>query len=171
MRLAFALISIFLLSSCSGEAEKYLDFKNAFKFSDDVGHFKFIETIDWEVNGKQCNWPIRKYEVIESFKGSLKAGDTIELHGDVDSYKNMEKERILFIRKTTREDTFSTEECDIKMFTDFKGISLSCCTVEIDAKTNKKMVLFFEMINSEQRGPDIPVALESVYETLRKYGD
>ena len=171
MKLGVIFTIILLITGCSEKAEEYVDFKMAFKYSTDVGHFKFIKEIDWKVNGKQCTYPVRRYEVIKSFKGGLKSGEFIDLHGDVDSYENMEKERILFITKTTSEDTFSTDECDIQMFNQFKSISMSCCLVIPNELGNNKAVIFYEMLNSEQRGPDIPLPMESVYKTLTKYGD
>jgi len=157
--------------SCSDKLDETFDFKNAFKYSENVGHLKFLEKVNVELNGKQCHLPIYKYEVIKSFKGNLKTGDVIELQGDVDSYENMKKERISFIRSTTADETFSKEECDIKMFSEYKAISLTCCVIETNSDTNKKEVIFFQMITSERTGPPIPVDLESVYVKLARYGE
>jgi hypothetical protein len=162
---------VFFLISCSDKLDETFDFKNSFKYSEDVGHLKFIEKVNIDLNGKQCNLPIYKYEVITSFKGDLKTGDVIELQGDVDSYENMKKERISFISSTTADHTFSKDECDIKMFSEYKAISLTCCVIETNLETTKKEVIFFKMITSERRGPPIPIDLETVYVKLEKYGD
>jgi len=171
MKLLSIILTLFFLTSCSDKAEELLDFKNAFYFSSDVGHFKFIRIFPREVNGKKCGYPVGEYEAIKIFKGNIKAGEVVRLHGGRMAYTEDEKERILFIRESTSEDTFSTDECDIKMMDEFKGISLTCCAIKTNPDLNIKEVAFFEMLNSEQRGPDILISLERVYKILAKYGD
>ena len=171
MKLLSILLTLFLLTSCSDKAEELLDFEKAFYYSSDVGHFKFIRMFPREVNGKKCGYPVGEYEAIKIFKGNIKPGQLVRLHGGRMSYSDDEKERILFIRNSTSEDTFSTDGCDIKMMDEFKGISLTCCAVKTNAATNIKEVVFFEMLDSEHRGPDILISLDRVYKILAKYGD
>jgi hypothetical protein len=171
MKLLSVILTLFFITSCSDPAEELLDFKNAFYFSSDVGHFKFIRVFPRVINGKKCGYPVGEYEAIKSFKGNIKSGEIVRLHGGRMNYAEDEKERILFIRKYTSEDTFSTDECDIKMMDEFKGISLTCCAVKTNPNTNIKEVAFFEMPDSERRGPDILISLDRVYKVLTKYGD
>ena len=171
MKLLSIILTLFFITSCSDQAEELLDFDGAFYFSSDVGHFKFIRIFPREVNGKKCGYPVGEYEAIKTFKGNIKPGEIVRLHGGRMAYSEDEKERILFIRESTSEDTFSTDECDIKMMDEFKGISLTCCAIKTNPNTNIKEVAFFEMLDSEHRGPDILISLDRVYKILAKYGD
>ena len=168
MKIIILAIFAICLSSCSRPFDEIINFESASEYSTDIGHFEFLKTVPRVIDGKRCTYPVRKYRAIKIFKGSLQAGDVIELHGDVDSYENMESERILFISNTSSADTFSTEKCDIEMFESYKGINNWCCNITTDSKTSEKFVVLYKMVNSEQKGPDILVPLISVYKELER---
>ena len=165
MKSYLSVILLLCLMSCGEEVDLQL-LQGQSKGSTDSGHFEFIKYVSFEVDGKACKQQVRQYRAIKVFNGSLKPGDTIEAWGNVDSRQNMEGERILLMKNYRPSPETEYDECKKYMFSKYKSIHNWCCGIETDKKTGNKMVLFYKMLNSEQRGPDIPVKIETVYNAL-----
>jgi hypothetical protein len=165
MKSHLPLLLVMFLVSCGDEVDFQI-LKAQSKGSSDSGHFEFVKYVSFEVDGQKCADKVRQYKAIKVFSGNLKPGDTIEAWGNVDSIDNMEGERILLMKNYSPSPEVEYDKCTMHMFKNYRAIHSWCCGINTDNKTGNKFVLFYKMINSEQRGPDIPVKLEKVYQAL-----
>ena len=166
MRLAFFISILFLISSCS-KHEKLLSFSGEFKFSTDVAHFMYVQTIPRIINGKTCEYPVKEYEVIKTFKGDLKQGELISVLATGNEVKG--DESILLLYREDIADYRGPNNCIIDRVKNYKSVLLSY-VINKDSASNKNVV-FFEMPNSETRGPDILISLSDVYSKLEEFGE
>lgn len=166
MRLAFFITILFLISSCS-KHEQLLDFSGEFKFSTDVAHFMYVQTIPRVINGETCDYPVKEYEVIKTFKGELKQGEFIRVLATGKEVKGAES--ILLLYRESLEDYREPNNCVIDRVQNYKSAMLSY-VIKKDSASNKGVV-FFKMPDSETRGPDMLISLRDVYSQLEEFGE
>jgi DNA-directed RNA polymerase beta' subunit len=166
MRLAFFISILFLISSCA-KHEQLLDFSGEFKLSTDVAHFMYVQTIPRIINGKTCDYAVKEYEVIKTFKGELKQGELIRVLATGNEVKG--DESILLLYRESIDDYREPNNCVVDRVQNYKSVMLSY-VIKKDSASNKSVV-FFEMPNSETRGPDILIGLRDVYSKLEEFGE
>ncbi|WP_158769985.1 hypothetical protein [Paraglaciecola sp. L1A13] len=165
MKQAFLSIFILLLAACGSEIPEHIDLKWHYENSIDVARFKVVQTIPVVLGGSQCDAIVWELESVETFKGKLKQGDKIRVWGPNDpTYWALGKDRIMFLDYYQGQ---GYDSCSSHLFSNFKQVTWGGC--EISTKDKTENVLFHTMINSEQRGDDIPVASETVFNILRSY--
>jgi hypothetical protein len=166
MRLAFFISILFLISSCS-KHEKLLGFSGEFKLSTDVAHFIYVQTIPRVINGETCDYPVKEYEVIKTFKGELKQGELIRVLAT--GIESKGDESILLLYRQNIKDYRVPNDCVIDRIKKYKSVILSY-VINNEPNSNKSVV-FFEMPDSETRGPDILISLSDVYSKLEEFGE
>jgi hypothetical protein len=166
MRLAFFISILLLISSCS-KHEKLLDFSGEFKFSTDVAHFMYVQTISRIINGETCDYPVKEYEVIKTFKGELKQGELIRVLATGNEAKG--DESILLLYRESIEDYRVPNKCVIDRVQNYKSVMLSYVIKDVSA--SNKSVVFFDIPDSKTRGPDILIGLRDVYSKLEEFGE
>lgn len=164
-RLNFLLILVLSVSACAEKIPADVDLKWQYNHSTDVGRFKIVRTLPMPIEKGECGFILWELETKEKFKGALRVGDLIQVWGPNDSSYWEHGERLMFIREY--EDN-GYNDCSAYLFANYKQVHWSCC--EITGLNDSSEVQFETMINSEERGPDIPVAASTVYKHLRSYG-
>ena len=159
-------ILVILLSACGQGIPDEEDIKARYNYSSDVGHFKILHTLPMELKGHQCHFILWELEAIQLFKGSMKPKEIIRIWGPNQAdYWQAGSERIMFIGHYKGE---SYDACSEHMFTTYK-VADSCC--EITGSGKNQEVHFITMVNSEERGPDISVNSQAVFQKLRSYAE
>lgn len=144
-----------------------MDFSGEFNFSTDVAHLIYVQTIPRIINGETCDYPVKEYEVIKSVKGELKQGELIRVLSTAQEDKGAES--ILFLYRENVEDYRAPNECVIDRVKNYKSVMLTY-VIKNESNLNKSVV-FFEMPDSETRGPDIFISLPAVYSKLEEFGE
>lgn len=78
-------------------------------------------------------------------------------------------ESILFLYRENIEDYRAPNDCIIDRVGNYKSVMLSY-VINNESNSNKSVV-FFEMTDSETRGPDILISLPAVYSKLEEFGE
>ena len=165
MKFAFFLFTLLLISSCT-KHEQLLEFGGEFKFSTDVAHLKYVRIIPRIVDERTCDYPVKEYEVLRVFKGALKKGQLIRVLATGKESKG--DESILLLYSESLRDYMEPDNCIIDRVNNYKSVMLSFAIIE--NSLSKKSVVFFEMPDSETRGPDILISLADVYRKLEEFG-
>ncbi|WP_105198916.1 hypothetical protein [Pseudoalteromonas sp. T1lg10] len=165
MNRVFSISIIFLLIGCASGIPKDTNLEWQYNHSTDVAHFNVLRTLPMEIEAEKCNFIVWELEAIQTFKGNLLPGDKIQVWGPNDpEYWQVGGERLMFLRMY---EGNGYNSCSTHLFRSYKQVHWSCC--EITEKDGAAEVQFETMLNSEQRGPDIPVDANKVFEALRSY--
>ena len=105
-----------------------------------------------------------EFEAIEVFKGRTRVGERVQLWGGDSAEYSQGDESLLFIHWY---DGTGDSPCTKYLFSNYRQIHNWCCKVK--QAPSGRFLVFYEMLDSETRGPDILVPAERVFSILREF--
>jgi hypothetical protein len=154
-----------VLTGCSSGIPADADLRWQYDHSTDVGRFLVVNVTPLGLPNQTCELIVWDLNTLESFKGPLTGGQMVQVWGPSDPKQwRIGEERLMFLRQY---DGNSYDDCSKRLFEGYKQVHWSCC--EIKGSGGDATVLFESMLNSEARGPDIPVDAAVVFAELRSF--